>query len=260
MNSLELTPQQFRDLAAHVVEMAAAYSSTIGERPVFPNTSGEETERLFRTTLPEHGIQSKSIEVVAEMLAHCRAQNGRFFGYVQGSADPVAALGDFVASMLNQNLTAWRSSPAGVTIERTVVRWLAEAIGCAGFSGTLTGGGSAANLMALAMARESRRAANDTGLFDANKCSIYASKQVHMSIPKAVAILGLGRNNIHYIRCDARYRMVPEELDKRVAEDIEHGYKPIAVIASAGTVNTGSIDPLSEIVEIARAHNLWMQC
>jgi aromatic-L-amino-acid/L-tryptophan decarboxylase len=258
MNSLEVTSQQFRYLAAHVLDMAAAYSSTIAERPVFPNTSGEETERLFRTALPEHGIESKSMEALAEVLSHSRTQNGRFFGYVQGSADSVAILGDFVASMLNQNITAWRSSPAGVTIERTVVGWLAEAIGCTAFSGTLTGGGSAANLMALAMARESRLHASDEGLFEREKCAIYASEQVHMSIPKAVAILGLGRNNIRYIGCDASYRMLPEKLHERVAQDVEHGYKPVAVIASAGTVNTGSIDPLSDIGAVARAHNLWM--
>ena|SRR5436190_1463083 len=258
MKSLELTPQDFRELAAQVVEITAEYLSEIGERAVFPNTGGAETERLFSAAAPEQGIQSKSIEALGEVLAHGRAQNGRFFGYVQGSADPIAALGDFVASILNQNITAWRSSPSGVTIERTVVRWLAEAIGCTGFAGTLTSGGSAANLMALAMARESRMPVNDEGLFNAPRCTIYASEQVHMSIPKAVSMLGLGRNSLRYIRCDDDYRMLPADLEQRISEDKREGQKPIAVIASAGTVNTGSIDPLSEIAAVARAHNVWM--
>src|SRR5262249_23571765 len=151
---------------------------------------------------------------LADVIAHSRAQNGRFFGYVLGSAEPVAALADFVASVLNQNMTAWRSAPAGVTIERTVVRWLAEAIGCGGFSGTLAGGGSAANLMALAMARESRIPANDRGMFDSttlgtDKATIYASEQVHMSIPKAVAMVGIGRENLRYVDCDDVFRMIP---------------------------------------------------
>jgi glutamate/tyrosine decarboxylase-like PLP-dependent enzyme len=95
------------------------------------------------------------------------------FGYVQGSAEPIAALGDLVASILTQNLTAWRSSPAGVTIEHTVVRWLAEAVGsCHDFSGTLSGGGSAANLMGLAMARESRIPANDRGIYSAGAAEL----------------------------------------------------------------------------------------
>jgi len=96
----------------------------------------------------------QAFDALRGVIAHSRAQNGRFFGYVQGPGEPIAALGDLVASILTQNITAWRSSPAGVTIERTVVSWLAEAVGCHDFSGTLTGGGSAANLMGLAMARE----------------------------------------------------------------------------------------------------------
>ena len=200
----------------------------------------------------------QAFDALREVIAHSRAQNGRFFGYVQGPGEPIAALGDLVASILTQNITAWRSSPAGVTIERTVVRWLAEAVGCHGFSGTLTGGGSAANLMGLAMARESRIPANDRGIYNAGAGVIYASEQVHMAVPKAVAMLGIGRDNLHYVPCDDSYRMVPSALERAIRTDEAQGRKPIAVVASAGTVNTGSIDPLSEIAVIARAHDLWL--
>jgi aromatic-L-amino-acid/L-tryptophan decarboxylase len=262
MNPLELSGERFRHLAEDVVEITAEYLSTLDQRRVFPITSGAETERLFGNgkdeAAPESALGEAALAALADVVAHSRAQNGRFFGYVQGSAEPVSALGDFVASVLNQNMTAWRSSPAGMTIERTVVRWLAEAIGCGGFSGTLTGGGSAANLMALAMARESRITANDRGMFGTEKVVVYASEQVHMSIPKAVAMLGIGRENLRYIPCDDAYRMLPSALDRAIAEDKSCGHKPIAVVASAGTVNTGSIDPLQEIAEIAHAHDLWL--
>src|SRR5438067_4603470 len=260
MNPVEVSPNHFRDLATDVVNLAAEYLSTLHQRQVFPSSSGAETEGLFAGKAPEEGAGEGALDALSGVIAHSRAQNGRFFGYVQGSAEPVAALGDFVASVLNQNMTAWRSAPAGVTIERTVVRWLAEAIGCRRFTGTLTGGGSAANLMALAMARESRVPANDRGMFGSNeaKAVIYASEQAHMSIPKAVAMLGIGRENLRYIPCDDAYRMLPSELDRAIAEDKSRGRKPIAVVASAGTVNTGSIDPLMEIAEIARAHDLWL--
>ena len=262
MNPLELSGERFRYLAENVVEITAEYLSTLNQRRVFPVTSGADTERLFGGGKdegpPENGLGEAALAVLADVSAHSRAQNGRFFGYVQGTAEPVAALGDFVASVLNQNMTAWRSSPAGVTIERTVVCWLAEAIGCNGFSGTLTGGGSAANLMALAMARESKIPANDRGLWGPEKVIVYASGQVHMSIPKAVAMLGIGRENLRSIPCDEGYRMLPSALDRAIAQDKSHGHKPLAVVASAGTVNTGSIDPLAEIAGIARAHDLWL--
>jgi glutamate/tyrosine decarboxylase-like PLP-dependent enzyme len=191
-------------------------------------------------------------------MDHSRAQNGRFFGYVQGPGEPVAALGDLFASIINQNMTAWRSSPAGVTLERTVVGWLAEAIGCKGFTGTLTGGGSPANLMGLAMAREARTPANERGLWGANAGVIYASEQIHMAVPKAVAMLGIGRDHLRYIACDDAYRMIPSELERAIREDEARGRTPIAVVASAGTVNTGAVDPLRAIAEIARAHGIWM--
>src|SRR6516225_6281466 len=116
MNPLILSPDHFRKLAADVVALTAGYLSTLDARPVFPPTSGAETEQLFAENAPELGLGNGALEGLVDVLAHSRAQNGRFFGYVQGSADPVAALGDLVASILNPNITAWRSSPAGVTI------------------------------------------------------------------------------------------------------------------------------------------------
>ena len=145
-----------------------------------------------------------------------------------------------------------------MTIERTVIDWLAEAIGCPGFTGSLTGGGSSANLMALAMAREAKIPANDRGLYAAAPAVIYASEQVHMSIPKALALLGLGRSNLRLLPTDDNFRMVPAALEQAIQTDRAAGKIPIAVVASAGTVNTGSIDPISEIAAIIHRHNLWL--
>jgi glutamate/tyrosine decarboxylase-like PLP-dependent enzyme len=258
MRPLELSDSEFRRLADEVVSLSAEYFATLDERSTFPATSGEESERLFALPLPERGLGAGALTALRDVMEHGRVQNGRFFGYVQGPGEPVAAVGDLFASVLNQNMTAWRSSPSGITIERTVVRWLAEAVGCKGFYGTLTGGGSPANLMGLAMAREARTPGNERGLWGANAGVIYASEQVHMAVPKAVAMLGIGRDHLRYIPCDDAYRMIPAELEGAVCEDEKNGRTPIAVVASAGTVNTGSIDPLRDIAAIARAHKIWL--
>ena len=258
MKPLELSPEDFRRLAASVVSLSADYLSTLDERSTFPPTSGAEAERLFALELPERGMGDHALVGLRDVVEHSRAQNGRFFGYVQGPGEPIAALGDLLASILNQNMTAWRSSPAGVTIERAVVRWLADAVGCHGFLGTLTGGGSAANLIGLAMAREAKTPANEHGLYGAGAGVIYASEQVHMAVPKAVAMLGIGRENLRYVACDDAYRIVPAQLEHAIRRDTAEGRTPIAVIASAGTVNTGAIDPLRDIATIARAYDLWM--
>ena len=99
--------------------------------------------RRFRSEWNETGIGVDVLNDYRDIAEWARPTHGRFFGYVFGSGEPVGAVGDFLASALNQNVTAWRSAPAAATIEQTVVGWLAEAIGCAGFRGSLCGGGSA---------------------------------------------------------------------------------------------------------------------
>jgi aromatic-L-amino-acid/L-tryptophan decarboxylase len=258
MRPLELSDDEFRRLAAEVVALSAEYLAGLDQRSTFPATSGTEAECIFALELPEHGMGQQALAGLRDVMDRGRAQNGRFFGYVQGPGEAISALGDLFASILNQNMTAFRSSPSGVTIERTVVRWLAEAIGCPGFFGTLTGGGSPANLMGLAMAREAKTAANEQGLWGATAGVIYASEEVHMAVPKAVAMLGIGRENLRYIACDDGFRMRPSELERALREDKARGRTPIAVVASAGTVNTGAIDPLPEIAEIAHTHGAWL--
>jgi glutamate/tyrosine decarboxylase-like PLP-dependent enzyme len=108
--------------------------------------------------------------------------------------------------------------------------------------------------MALAMAREAKLPANETG---AHPGAVYVSEEVHMSIAKAVALLGIGHRNVRTVKVDDAFRMIPAELEQMLKEDHDAGVTPIAVVASAGTVNTGSIDPLAEIGDIAHRHNAW---
>ena len=255
MNPVEISTDQFRHLAERITHLAADYLESIDAQAISPATNGEETLRLFRTAMPEAGIGEDALDALPEVLRLSRVQNGRFFGYVLGSGEPVGAVADLLASVLNQNVTAWRSGPAAVMIEQTVVGWLAQAIGCPDFSGHLTGGGSSANLMGLAMARETKAPANERGIDP--KGMVYASSEIHMSIPKSIALLGIGRENLRLIPTDKSFRMIPDELEARLLEDKANGRIPVAVVASAGTVSTGAIDPFPQIAEIARRHGAW---
>jgi glutamate/tyrosine decarboxylase-like PLP-dependent enzyme len=175
-----------------------------------------------------------------------------------GSGEPSAAVADLLCSVLNQNVTAWRSSPSAVTIEKEVVNWIAHAIGCDEFGGILTSGGSSANLMGLAMAREAKLSANECGVRTAAPHAVYASREAHMSISKAVSLLGIGRDNLRLVPVDEAFRMLPEALEQSIRRDQDLGIAPLAVVATAGTVNTGAIDPLAEIAEIAGKHRAWL--
>ena len=255
MPPLTVSSQRFGAFAERVAAAATAFLAALDERPTVPPTSGAGTTAAFEDDLPEHGVGEAVLDDLEAVAEHARANTGRLFPYVVGSGEPIAALGDLYASVLNQNVTAWRSAPSAVTVERTVVRWLAEAIGCNGFSGSLCGGGSLANLMALAMAREARAPANDDG---AQACVVYASAEVHMSIPKALALLGIGRANLRLIQVDEDFRIDLEALEAAITRDRNAGKRGIAIVGSAGTITTGSIDPLPLLAEVARANDLWL--
>lgn len=255
MNPLEISTAEFRRLAERITRLSAEYLEGLDSRPISPPITGEESVRLFDRPLPEQGIGERALDDIAAVLNASRAQNGRFFGYVLGSGEPVAAVVDLLASVLNQNVTAWRSGPAAVMIEKTVVGWLAQAIGCAGFRGYLTGGGSSANLMGLTMAREEIVPANESGVTE--RAVVYASEEIHMSIPKSVALLGIGRDNFRSIPTDAALRVDLKALEAQIKRDKAEGMTPLAIVASAGTVKTGAIDPLTEIADIAGKYGAW---
>jgi aromatic-L-amino-acid decarboxylase len=254
MPPLEPSPEEFRSLTGRVGNLAVDFVAGLDARRTVSPTSAQSTSAAFDLPLPEDGIGEAIIDDLEQISEHLRAPTGRRLPYVVGSGDPIGALGDFYASLVNQNVTAWRSAPAAVAVERTVIRWLAGAVGCEGFDGLFTSGGSLANLMALAMARESRAPANEDG---AQPCVVYASDEIHMSIPKALALLGIGRSSLRLVPVDENLRIDVDALEAVIESDARAGRRGIAVVASAGTVMTGAIDPLAQLAEIARSHDLW---
>jgi glutamate/tyrosine decarboxylase-like PLP-dependent enzyme len=256
MRSLSLPADVFRSLAHQLSDFTADYLQSLPDLPSYPpGITGAQTEALFSGEIPLQGIGAAAFDDLPRVFEYARPSSPRFFGYVFGSGEPIGALGDFAAGVLNQNATAWRSAPAGVTIERTVVRWLAEAVGCSGFSGSLTLGGSSANLMGLCMAREAKAPANQTGVRGG---ILYCSTEAHMSNAKAAALLGLGHDAVRLIAVDNQFRLQIDDLRAAIERDVQAGNKPIAVVASAGTTATGSIDPLDAIADVCDEYGLWM--
>lgn len=257
MRSLSLSSERFQELARALTEVSASYLQKLPQLPTFPPAiTGVDTERLFAGDAPAEGIGDEAFHALASIFEHSRPASPRFFGYVFGSGEPIGMLGEFAATVLHQNVTAWRSAPAAVTIERTVVRWLADAIGCYGYTGSLTLGGSFANLMGLCIAREAKAPANQSGVRRGSV--LYCSSEAHMSIQKAAALLGLGHDAVRLIEVDEMFRMPTERLRQEIMHDLENGKTPIAVVASAGTTTTGSIDPLAEIADLCQEFDLWL--
>ncbi len=267
-SSLEISAAALDELSTKVTALVTDYFSRIRSLPVFPKTHAGKTSETVGTGLP---IASEPLD---QLLADCAAildgsrHNGhpRFFGYVASPSTAPGAFADLIASTVNVNVTSWRSGPAATEIERTVVGWLAEMIGYNqssasghGAHGLLTSGGSMANLTALYIAHRAKSDRNvaHAGLWNRRPMTIYASSEIHMSIPKAADLLGLGRDQVRLVECDERFRMNVSHLRERIAADQRNGLTPFCVVASGGTVNTGAVDPLVEIADVAREFGLW---
>jgi glutamate/tyrosine decarboxylase-like PLP-dependent enzyme len=175
----------------------------------------------------------------------------RFMAYIPGGGVPYAAFGDLIAAASNKYSGFASASPGAVRIENACVAWLASVIGFPhDAAGTLTSGGSVANLTAVVAAREARDP--DGG------GAIYVTRFAHYCVDKALHIAGRGRSPKRVIATDADYRMSVEALEQALEEDRRNGIRPWIVIASAGTVDTGAIDPLPKIAELCRRYGAWL--
>ena len=261
--SLDITKEALDEISSRAAALVSEYFATIREQPVLaPNYAGK-TKEAINVELPLEG------RPLDELIDECRTvmalsrHNGhpRFFGYVASPATPIGAYADLIASALNANITCWRSGPAGTEIEQLVVRWLGALIRYDdNAKGLLTSGGSMANLIAMLIASRSKGGVEAAwkGLWNAGApMTIYASEEVHMSIAKAADILGFGRDQVRVVGCDERRRMRVDQLVKKIEADTKTGLRPFCVVASAGTVNTGVVDPLDQIADVAKQFNLW---
>lgn len=262
-SSLDISREAIDQLSAQASQLVAEYFGSVTERRVFPDTFAGKINTLIDTQL---GVEGEPLE---KLLAECRTvidlsrHNGhpRFFGYVASPSTPIGAYADLIGSAFNPNLTCWRSAPGGTEIEKIVVRWLGSLIDYDTNSrGLLTSGGSMANMIAL-LAASRRRTGYDVssrGLWNSGSpLTLYVSDEVHMSVPKAADILGFGRDNVRTIKCDDNLRMNVESLRLSIQDDLTKGLRPFCVVASAGTVGTGAIDPLNDIADVAREFGLW---
>jgi glutamate/tyrosine decarboxylase-like PLP-dependent enzyme len=255
MTMLDPSADELRDWGDSVIQLMADYLGDLRNCRVYGRMSSREIRDRFDSALPIKGIDFDGLlKVFHETIIPFSRQNAhpRMFGYVQSPGTPIAAFADLLASTLNANLTVWRSAPAPVELERLTIDWIRQILGFnAEAGGLFVSGGSMANLAAIAAARQAK---DDSS----GRLRMYASNETHFSIAKAAALLGIGRENVRRVAVDERFKIRTDDLVAKITADLEAGYVPFCVVANAGTVNTGAIDPLAEIREIANRFQLWM--
>ena len=182
------------------------------------------------------------------------AGSGKHLGYIPGGGIFSASLGDLMAGVNNEYAGMHFASPGGVAMEKELIRWMASIFGYPETTvGNLTSGGSIANLIALTSARDKHKIKGSK----IEKSVIYLSEQTHHCIQKALRIIGLEDIIIRYVKIDQQSKMIMADLSDHIQNDISIGLSPFLVVASAGTTDTGAIDPLEDIGIICKAHNLW---
>src|SRR5215469_1308521 len=252
---LEPSAEEIREWEDSVTQFMTDYLGGLRDRPVYRHTSSREIRSGLESKLPIKGTDFESLlRVFRETIVPFSRQNAhpRMFGYVQSPGTPLGAFADLLASTLNANLTVWRSAPAPVELERVTIDWIRQILGFnAEAGGLFVSGGSMANLAAIAAARQAK---DDSS----RRLRIYASSETHFSIAKASAPLGIGRENVRHVAVDEHFKIRTDDLVAKITTDLEAGYVPFCIVANAGTVNTGAVDPLAEIREIADRFKLWM--
>jgi len=252
---LDPSADEMCDWGNSVIQLMADYLGDLRDRRVYRHMSSREIRDRLDATFPTKGIHfDELLKVFRETVIPFSRQNAhpRMFGYVQSPGTPLAAFADLLASTLNANLTVWRSAPAPVEIERLTIDWIRQILGFNIEAGGLfVSGGSMANLAAIAAARQAKDRSS-------GRLRMYASSETHFSIVKAAALLGIGRENVRQVAVDERFRIRVDDLVTKITADLEASYVPFCVVANAGTVNTGAVDPLAEIREITHRFQLWM--
>lgn len=180
--------------------------------------------------------------------------SGGHLGYIPGGGIYTAAMGDALASVTNEYAGMYFGSPGAVTMENELLNWMKGVFGFPKAAvGNLTSGGSIANLIALTAARDKHQIKNEK----ITKSVIYLSPQAHHCIHKAIRIIGLEDVQIRFLELDESSKIDASKLNDIILKDVENGLNPFLVIASAGTTDTGAIDPLQQIGEITKKNKLW---
>lgn len=253
---LEPKGEQLEKLTSQITAYAHDYLNKVDELKAY-NKEHSQHNTLTSTPIPEKGRPlTELLRIIAKDVdtPGINPASGNHMGYIPGGGIYPTAMGDYLAAATNQYAGIFYASPGGVQMENLLIRWLATVMGFPKDTlGNLTSGGSMANLIAIVTARD---ASGITADRVTNAC-IYLTQQVHHSVQKAIRIAGLAEATIRYIDTDEYFRMDTEALEEQLKEDLQKNRIPFLVIASAGTTDTGAIDPFDEIARLARGYDLW---
>lgn len=264
VQDLNWSSDKARDFALEIVDLWSRYLDELPALPVARAHNQSAVQASVALPIPAEPMSAAEIMDHLETLVFDNATNSGhpcFTAYVTSSGIAPGAIGDFLASGINQNLRGWLLAPGATEIELHLTRWMAQRCGLpATAGGLMLSGGAMANFTALKVARDAASAwkTREAGIQGQPQLTLYASSQAHAVIERSADMLGLGTSAVRVIGLDDSYRMRTDLLEAAIQDDLTHGRKPFAVVATAGTTATGAIDPLPEIAELCKQYKLWL--
>nr|WP_042188809.1 pyridoxal-dependent decarboxylase [Kibdelosporangium sp. MJ126-NF4]CEL18474.1 Aromatic-L-amino-acid decarboxylase [Kibdelosporangium sp. MJ126-NF4]CTQ97958.1 Aromatic-L-amino-acid decarboxylase (EC 4.1.1.28) [Kibdelosporangium sp. MJ126-NF4] len=261
-----MTPEEFRAAAHELVDWIADHRTSLPDRPVQSQVKPGEVAASLPSAAPQ---APESFDKVLDDLDTIVVpgltlnQHPRYFGWFPSNATLSSVLGDLATAGLGSLGITWQSAPALTEVEEVVVEWMRELTDLpVGWKGTIHDTASTAALVAMLAARERATGFSETaGGLQAEPAplTVYTTEQAHSSVTKAVALAGFGSANLRLVATDPHTRaLLPDALADTIAEDIATGHRPAAIVVTVGTTGTTAIDPLAEIVPIARKHGIWV--
>lgn len=253
---LEPEAESLPALTDEVGRFVVDHVASLSRQPACDLDGVEAVRAGFVEPVPEQG---QPLQALLERLRPAIEKSFNtagpgYLAFIPGGGLYAAALGDFVACAVNRYVGVRQAAPALVQVEETVVRWLADLMGYpADARGILTSGGSLSNFSAIAAARAARLAESEWA-----RGVIYVSAETHRCVAKAARLAGFPEAHVRTVAVDSRLRMQPDALETTIRADHARGLRPFLVVPSVGTTNTGAIDPLPDVLDVARRHGLWV--
>lgn len=250
-DTLGLTDEEMRRLGYAVVDLVVDRLARRRSAPAIMTRSADELLQQLGGPVPEQPADLDASLALLAGVGLANQQSGdhpRYFARVPGPSSFAAIVGGWLATGFNAIAASWSGGSGTSTLELVVCDWLRQLLGLPdGTEGVLVSGGSIANLTAMAAAR----ATTGSG-------AVYLTDQAHASIVRALRLLGFQESEIRILRSDEQFRMDMLALQRALDDDRRVGRRPIMVIASAGTTNTGAVDPLTDLADLCKAEGLWL--
>ncbi len=252
---LEPTAEVRKDWMTQITDYSHEFIDKMEENKAFVNTYNDANafEGMDYS-------KSESLESILEFLRKevdtkgLNPASGGHVGYIPGGGIYPTAMGDFLAAVTNRYAGMFFGGPGAVRLENSLIKWMCELIGFPSTAhGNLCSGGSIANLIAITTARDRKKITSRK----VDSSVIYLTGQTHHCVQKAIRIAGLNEAIIRYIPMDGRYKMDAVALDNQINSDKKEGLTPFLIVCSAGTTDTGSIDPLDDVATLAEQHDCW---